>query len=562
MHVDAFFEYLIDHPHPYWTQIPSDSNPVCDSGRDGVAAEDDMALRALLPHIRPKRGRKRPEDDDLSKSPSQKPRVDSPPGSEEFGTIRSGLGPWSAHPDSRGAFGLSAPDSARPVSAVTGTWPLNDSLQTPLTAYPHSAITPSTRTHFWADSAEPRSAITPPKPKSLNRRHGAKVVSSAWRPGSSSTTGKTRGRPPINRPSGESSAETPTFKIHIESISTPIQQNPDPSPLSFAPPPPQTPSQSKPPSQSKSESQPQSQSQTQQQPTPSQQAPNPHSSQLPSPSSQSQFQPQFQSTSQISRPAKPSISLKVPERPGGAIRLATPPRTTPVVAKAQSQMNGILLPGTRKDSTTCLPGEESSGQFFDDSLPPEEWNDIPPGFFDNMEDKVNVDAVMAFFAREILAGDWFDHENKSIPPGNVEEASAMVRTTLENLYRSTPTKEAFLVNLAALVGGNMLMTTSRLKITRVSEGEESTKYRCDWEYRLGNIRGNYSMAQSVRHDRWKKTAPPPQAENESNNTEFGAEYWQKKYESLFDQLKQKEQQLGDMKRTMVECLRDLQPNDK
>src|SRR3954454_20052653 len=78
MHVNAFFDYLLDNPHPYWTQIPTDSNPVCEEGRDGVAAEDDMALRALLPHIRPRRGRKRPEEDGLSNSPSQRPRLDSP----------------------------------------------------------------------------------------------------------------------------------------------------------------------------------------------------------------------------------------------------------------------------------------------------------------------------------------------------------------------------------------------------------------------------------------------------------------------------------------------------
>ncbi|RAL66312.1 hypothetical protein DID88_005982 [Monilinia fructigena] len=59
MHVDAFFEYLLNKPHVYWTQIPSPNEPASELGRDGVAADEDLALRALLPETRPKRGRKK-----------------------------------------------------------------------------------------------------------------------------------------------------------------------------------------------------------------------------------------------------------------------------------------------------------------------------------------------------------------------------------------------------------------------------------------------------------------------------------------------------------------------
>lgn len=64
LHLDAFFAYLLNNPHPYWTDIPpaTTTNPVLEGGRDGVAPEDDMALRSLLPHIRPRRGRKRPDE--------------------------------------------------------------------------------------------------------------------------------------------------------------------------------------------------------------------------------------------------------------------------------------------------------------------------------------------------------------------------------------------------------------------------------------------------------------------------------------------------------------------
>ena len=62
MHVDAFFEYLLGKDHTYFTEIPHPSEPYPSSGRDGVIAEEDLAIRALDPAFRPKRGRRRNSD--------------------------------------------------------------------------------------------------------------------------------------------------------------------------------------------------------------------------------------------------------------------------------------------------------------------------------------------------------------------------------------------------------------------------------------------------------------------------------------------------------------------
>ena len=96
MHIDAFFEYLSNKSHVYWTQIPSINEPPSGLGRDGVSPEEDLALRALLPETRPKRGRRKVEDrDDVSdggKSP-QRRRLDSPTLSEDFMIARASLVP-------------------------------------------------------------------------------------------------------------------------------------------------------------------------------------------------------------------------------------------------------------------------------------------------------------------------------------------------------------------------------------------------------------------------------------------------------------------------------------
>jgi len=95
----------MNKPHVYYTQVPAINEPKSEFGRDGVSAEEDLALRALLPETRPKRGRKKAEDreneEDLGRSPAQRRRLDSPTLSEDFMLARSSLigdTPASAHP--------------------------------------------------------------------------------------------------------------------------------------------------------------------------------------------------------------------------------------------------------------------------------------------------------------------------------------------------------------------------------------------------------------------------------------------------------------------------------
>lgn len=208
MHVDAFFEYLLENPHPYWTEIPLDPNPISEGGRDGVAAEDDMALRSLLPHIRPRRGRKRPDDESASRSPSQKPKME--PGNDQSNPSVAGpsvdqqqLGLWAAvQPDaSSGTYHFTQDQFNRMHMNLAHSGPSTneDFTQTPMTTQPYSTATPSTAGNYWPEQpGDSKSGTTPTKSKT-NRRHGAKVVSSAWRSGGPGGSGKIRGRPPLNR---------------------------------------------------------------------------------------------------------------------------------------------------------------------------------------------------------------------------------------------------------------------------------------------------------------------------------------------------------------------------
>ena len=230
MHVDAFFEFLMGKRHQYFIQIPPAHISSPEITRDGVPFEEDMALKALNPSLRPKRGRRKNEEVDERASSDASPRpkrsqlnatsnLDDPGSSNpQYGHPRSAL-PYSAHP---GLISRSEGEdepwdrSKMPRSAiepqnallVPGTsvadqmsrhlsWRLQGAGNEPTTPHPLSAVTP--RTAFALDEAfdEPQSAITPSKARN-RRRHGP-AVSSAWHNTGGGSGGKLRGRPPTNR---------------------------------------------------------------------------------------------------------------------------------------------------------------------------------------------------------------------------------------------------------------------------------------------------------------------------------------------------------------------------
>ncbi|KAI5862269.1 ARS binding protein 2-domain-containing protein [Durotheca rogersii] len=494
MHIDAFFDYLMDNPHTYWTHIPTDPNPVCEDGRDGVAAQDDMALRALLPHIRPRRGRKRPEEDGFSKSPSQRPRLGSP----SFNRPRpDSLDPWTAHPDGRSAFMFPQSDprsSLLPEAASAFPWN-HDASREPMSAYPQSAMTPSTRGTFWGDPSEPRSAVSPPKVKSLGRRHGAKVVSSAWRSSGAFTTGRPRGRPPTSRPNESSlSAVLDGPAPPLEPTTTPQSATPTSSPM---PPPDPTPSSAGPTS------------------TPT------------------------------TRPTRPGrLSLQVPERASAPVRLATPPPPLPpppppaVMVNGKAAINGdpgvATTPTTNGTNGVATPNhgstrfagdaftvfDRTSALFtavpadggangssamlrFDPQRGGGDDDDDDGIGFGAGGDRTNCEEIEALFVADLLEGSWLDADMQPGPPGTIDEALALVRAVIASISRQALTKEAFLINLSALAGVKYMMRRGSSWVQRIEVGPDRTRYQCSWGLRYGAVSGTFRLTETVAHARWK-----------------------------------------------------------
>ena len=220
MHVDAFFEYLLGKQHAYHSEIPHPNDPYTANGRVGVLAEEDLAIRALDPSFRPKRGRRRnseaeqEEGDEIRSVTNQTRFMDD---------VSQGV-PASAHPGTLMPFNTehdaphdpwaaasavtprdfapwmnktSVPQSAMAMTAPSHLrWQLHGHLQNLATPHPMTALPTSMHAHIEAAfENEPKSAITPSSRK--RRKHGP-AVSSAW-PSTNGPGAKPRGRPPASR---------------------------------------------------------------------------------------------------------------------------------------------------------------------------------------------------------------------------------------------------------------------------------------------------------------------------------------------------------------------------
>jgi hypothetical protein len=179
-----------------------------------------------------------------------------------------------------------------------------------------------------------------------------------------------------------------------------------------------------------------------------------------------------------------------------------------------------------------------------------------------MADRTNIEAVMAVLVSETMAAEWVDRQGNPAEPCTLDEAHAVVSTVIETMFRNSTSKERFLINLAALLGGRMLMTTSRMRVAREETMREATKYSSTWEYRLGSVRGGFSMTQVVGHEKWRPAwaagiaGEVEEAASDGGREEGeGAAYWKKKYEDLAGTLRKQERQQDELKERIVSSLR-------
>lgn len=324
--------------------------------REGVPPEEDLAVRALLPEWRPKRGRRKADDAPEGETPSDSANpsnfrnigrigtADFNMFEDQYSATPSSAMTWSATPShslndvwsaAQAAIAPKTPSpgiqnqtlSANPNSAVQRVWRSSqmgsNNGDTPSSEHPQSAVTaqtplsaPGGTQDNEPKSAAPGSATAGSRsPGSTKRKRHAPAISSAWNQGSFG--GKIRGRPPSNR--NIQDGPFGTFPVNPSPKDAGTVQNVTSSGISTVP-----------ASHQKSASPPTFVVTTAQ-----------GSSHITYTSGGPNMSRSRSNSGTDSNPSilrKPSkLQLQVPQHQGGPIRLATPPRVL-VNGETQSQM--------------------------------------------------------------------------------------------------------------------------------------------------------------------------------------------------------------------------------
>ena len=443
MHVDAFFEYLLDIPSPYWTDIPSSATL---EDRDGVSPTDDMAIRALMPSTKPKRARKRLLQADEEDETPARPRPE------------------------------------------------------------------------WQPAGEASEASSP-NPR--QRRHGAKVLSSAWR---SRGIGGSAESKPRGRPLAKAGVPEPEAVL-----ATPHEAQVHTSPAATLSPPPYdmlTPGLTTSP--------------------PDRRRP------------AAEFSPTY--TTSNSRRADTYTEASDSVLPSGVAPAWPPVTRVDYPHCAPYPADKIFPRPTSSPATAAAPPEAQTGYSY--NLDAAEAARGTPaadaGFFDSFTDRTNLDATLAYIISVTKDADWYDVDGSEIPSCSVAESVAICNNMVEHLYNAAPSQSAFLINLAALLGARMIMTTTKVQMRRLGTQQGRTYYACSWEYRLGHLCGTYRMTHSIDSERLRREMGSEQPDGRPPRDAApgeGEAVWRRRYEDTLRAMDEKDEELADLRARMFETLR-------
>lgn len=542
MHVDAFFEYLRNRSHVYWVQIPSVDDPISEYGRDGVPAEEDLALRALLPETRPKRGRKRGEgklqgEDLESNGTSKKRRLRSPQ------ILESKKQPWSTVEEE-----MDAAESRELLEARLEAWaasaenvPFDATMahrasvsnrpdepgayrerRVTYPEYKHSAMSSSTADTFQSTYAEKshrnnsESAARPP------RKNGA-ALSSAWRSnGSIGEGGKLRGRPPGNRMPTDRSHSTfpvnpngrPGWSLNVDDkVLTAMKQKPEDWSSALG---------------------------------------NWNDSDL---------------ATGGDAPVSDKFGLPPPD---SSARLASTPSTLANSTTGTSNQPGALLHsakhpnGSQTMVNSLRPPSVSSPYYADDSVGNRSTitnsSTVPSSKAAEPKDDTNVEAIETMYLQCILSADWVDIDGNPAERCNIDEALRIVRQLLAHMRENAADDTAFLINVAAMAGGRIL--SKSLELRRLAEDERNTWYRSAWHMQYGGVTGYINMEvcvpksdQDIEKERANdEIEDPEELDFEETEGDGKRVNWKKKYLDLHQITIERDMKLRELKKTVLDGL--------
>jgi hypothetical protein len=272
--------------------------------------------------------------------------------------------------------------------------------------------------------------------------------------------------------------------------------------------------------------------------------------------------------------AKPSrLYLQVPERVGGAVRLATPPPTVLVNGESETSqpfdIDALRSPGTAPIMDS-LHNAGLDDHFHHDILPSSDHGmnqkDTSPGNqlpavdmsfrSESSDDRTNIAELEFLFIYTMIGADWFDQKGQPIETCTLDEADQIVKQVIRNLREEATSKETFLINLAALAGGEFLRTPwNHLKMTRLEGDEKSKIFIAKWVLKFGAVEGTFDIKINVPQ---KPCPVENKVSDDASADETPSDDWKKRYIELRHRLKERDEKVKELRKTVLNALASAQ----
>lgn len=97
-----------------------------------------------------------------------------------------------------------------------------------------------------------------------------------------------------------------------------------------------------------------------------------------------------------------------------------------------------------------------------------------------------------------------------------------------------------------------MMPRKSLKVVKLAELEDRTRYKTHWQLRYGSVVGDFSMEEEVMHAAWKRK------KKDGTGGGGGAVDWEQKYRDLMVAFRRKEEESVGFRKRMLDLAREME----
>jgi hypothetical protein len=247
--------------------------------------------------------------------------------------------------------------------------------------------------------------------------------------------------------------------------------------------------------------------------------------------------------------------------------LATPPPPLPLNAEnGVTQIQDVVDKEQYTEPIIIYLPNANLSNHFDQDILPGHGNSFPnhpktfahPSTSPNInfrdepsDDRTNIAEFESTFIHTLLNAQWFDHTGEASDTCSFSEASQIAKQIVHDLRVEASSKETFLIKISALVGGSVLQASNDyFTVTRLESapGENEKMFLARSMLRYGAVEAAFERVVSIPRNNGDGEGVEDDGDGED------AKGWKKRYLELRQRMKERDEKVNALRRTVLEAL--------